>query len=155
MKRYLIIGALLVSAITSHAQTGGGVDSFFHANYNLPNLTQYANRQVGQVSYVLVSRNEYEDVEQRYTNGGYVKLGESRWSSISGIPSRDEAITYARFIGADAVVYAIMTNGHLDAQTGEERSDHTVGFYARPGGTRLSYTQQSGSVDFDSAERRL
>jgi hypothetical protein len=51
MKRYLIIGALLVSAITSHAQTGGAVDSFFHANYNLPNLAQYANRQVGQVSY--------------------------------------------------------------------------------------------------------
>jgi hypothetical protein len=85
MKRYIILGALLVSAITSHAQTNG-VDAFFRANYNVPNLAEYANRQVDQVSFVLVNWSEYNDVQQRYLDGGYVKLGESHWSETGGVP---------------------------------------------------------------------
>src|SRR5258707_1456194 len=73
MKRYLIIGALLVSAIRSQDQTGGAVDSFFHANYNLPNLAQYANRQVGQVS----SRSALATLPQHscYSGSGQSFLG--------------------------------------------------------------------------------
>src|SRR6266436_2150583 len=104
MKRYLIIAAVLVGAITSHAQPSA-IDAFFQANYNVTNLAEYANRQVDQVSYILVGWSEYIDVQQRYLDGGYIKLGESDWEETGGIPYRDEAISYARFIGADAVVY--------------------------------------------------
>src|SRR5258707_14575339 len=130
MKRYLIIGALLVSAITSHAQTNSIAD-FFQANYDVTNLDEYANRRIRQVSFVLVNWSEYNDVQQRYLDGRYVKLGESHWSETGGVPYRDQAISYARFIGADAVVYTAATNGKYDGFNGIERSDHRVGFYAK------------------------
>jgi hypothetical protein len=131
MKRYIILGALLVSAITQAYADSSYIDSFFQGNYNVPNLGEYAKRQVGQVSYVLVGWNEYSNVQQRYLDGGYVKLGESHWSETGGVPYRDQAISYARFIGADAVVYTAATNGKYDAFNGIERSDHRVGFYAK------------------------
>jgi hypothetical protein len=123
---------VLIALIYPHrtlAQSSNPVDSFFHANYNLPNLAEYANRQIGQVSYVLVASNEFVNVQQRYLDGGYVKLGESDWEGHAGVPAREEAIAYARFIGADAVVYTSFSTGKFDSY-GWEWIDHTVGFYA-------------------------
>ncbi len=104
MKRYIILGALLVSAITSQAQTNP-IDAFFQANYDVTNLGAYASRRVSQVSYVYVGWSDWRNVRQRYLDGGYVQLGASDWEDSFGVPLREGAIDYARFIGADAVVY--------------------------------------------------
>jgi hypothetical protein len=129
MTHKLLLASFALGLLTSaHAQSNP-VDDFFQANYNVTNLAQYAQRRVGQVSYILVSSNQYKEVYQRYLDGGYVKLGESGWQSTSGLPCRDLAIAYARFIGADAVVYTMFMNGKFD-RYGNEWCDHTVDFFA-------------------------
>jgi hypothetical protein len=45
-------------------------------------------------------------------DGGYVKLGESAWEPNNGVPDREGAISYARFLDPDAVVY--VANSHFD-----------------------------------------
>ena len=150
MTSKLLLAGLAVGLLTkAHAQSAiDTIDSFFQANYNVTNLAQYTNRQVGQVSYILVSWNEYNDVQQRYLDGGYVKLGESDWEETGGIPYKDPAISYARFIGADAVVYTSGWAGKFDGY-GRERSDHRIGFYARArassGSARVAFTTQVDS----------
>jgi hypothetical protein len=155
MRQFIIIGALLVSAITGHAQQQqySPIDSFFQANYNVPNLARYANRQVGQVSYVLINVDEYLNVQQRYFDGGYVKLGTSAWESKNGVPDREDAISYARFIGADAVIYAVTS--HFDYNRQVERTDHTVGFYARAsaGSARVLLAQPAQGTSLDTIEQ--
>jgi hypothetical protein len=61
--------------------------------------------RVSQVSYVYVGWSDWRNVRQRYLDGGYVQLGASDWEDSFGVPLREGAIDYARFIGADAVVY--------------------------------------------------
>jgi hypothetical protein len=145
MTSKLLLAGLAVGLLTNaHAQPNP-IDSFFCANYNVPNLAQYANRQVGQVSYVLVDLSEYADVHQRYLDGGYVKLGESAWESNNGVPDREGAISYARFLGADAVVY--VANSHFDYNRQVERTEHHVGFYALASSSRarVAFTAQVDS----------
>src|SRR4029077_10647847 len=118
---------------------------------------EYANRQVGTVSYVLVDLNEFAEVQQRYLDGGYVKLGESDFSWGYGIPQREAAISYARFIGADAVLYSVKT--YFDYNLSQQRISHSIGFYAHKytGGARLSFTAPSGSslTQIEQAENEL
>jgi hypothetical protein len=155
-----IFGLLTLAAViypkASHAQINP-IDAFFHANYNVTNLDSYSNRDVGQVSYLLVDWNEFNDVQQRYLGGGYVKLGESGWQQTGGIPYREAAIAYARFIGADAAVYTTRQIGKYDTITGVERTEHTIGFYARVNSARVAFTDLSGSANqsIDQAEAQL
>src|SRR5258708_10258109 len=131
MTSKLLLAGLAVGLLTNaHAQSNP-IDSFFKANYNVTNPADYANRQVGTVSYVLVDWGQYIDVQQRYLDGGYSKLGESDWEETGGIPWRDQAISYTRFIGADAIVYTTTSAGKFDTINGIERTDHRIGFYAR------------------------
>jgi hypothetical protein len=71
-----------------------------------------ADLEAQQAAALLVDLSEYAGVHQRYLDGGYVKLGESAWESNNGVPDREGAISYARFLGADAVVY--VANSHFD-----------------------------------------
>lgn len=144
MTHKLLLAGFALGLLTSaHAQTNP-IDSFFHANYNVPNLAEYASRQVGQVSYVLVNESEYVNVQQRYLDGSYVKLGESGYESWSGVPDREAAIAYARFIGADAVVYAC--SSFFDQNRQLERTNHTIGFYAHKQAGRVVAVQNFSQV---------
>src|SRR5258708_37975050 len=130
MKRYLIIGALLVSAITSSfAQSN--IDGFFHANPYLDFTQQaaYARRQIGYVGYRLINPSELAAIDQNFQNQGCVRLGISSWRILpyygGGMPEKESAIYYARSIGADLVLYVLELEGF-----GSEYYDHTVYFYA-------------------------
>lgn len=129
MKRYIIISALLASAITSgFAQN---VDAFFRVDPYL-DFTQeaaYAHRNVGYVGYRLISPSNLQAVDQNFQNQGCVRLGISSWKIIpsyysGGMPEKEEVISYARSIGADLVLYV------LEQELGSEYYDHTVYFYA-------------------------
>ena len=129
---FTLIAALQTCRAQAEQSDFADIDHFFHANYNLTNLAEYAKRPVGDISYLLVSWSEYNDVQQRYLDGGYVKLGESYYASTGGIPENDAAIRYARSIGADAVVYTLaLVNGKFEPSTGRQRFDHRIGFFAR------------------------
>jgi hypothetical protein len=140
---FTLIAALQTCRAQAEQSDFADIDHFFHANYNLTNLAEYAKRPVGDISYLLVSWSEYNDVQQRYLDGGYVKLGESYYASTGGIPENDAAIRYARSIGAEAVVYTSGWAGKFDSY-GRERSDHRIGFYARArassGSARVAFT---------------
>jgi hypothetical protein len=129
INKLLLVGLAVGLLTTAHAQSNP-IDSFFQANYNVPNLAEYANRQVGQVSYVLVGWSQYEDIEKSYLDGGCLKLGESWWWQIDGgSPYKENAIAYARQIGADAVVYA--STNEFDHDYRAQRTDHRIGFTRR------------------------
>ena len=155
MTHKLLLAGLAVGLLTSaHAQSNP-IDSFFQANYNVPNLAEYANRQVGQVSYVLVNWSEYDDVQKRYLDGGYVKLGESGWESSDGAPDKDGAITYARFLGADAVVYTTISSSISSTYVAWSfvvgqvawALSKTARFFS--GIRLLNHTSVTSSLDFD------
>lgn len=129
MKRYIIISALLASAITSgFAQSN--VDAFFHADPYL-DFTQeaaYAHRNIGYVGYRLISPFDLQAIDQNFLNQGCVRLGFSSWKILpyygGGMPDKEAVISYARSIGADLVLYI------LAQELGSEYYDHTVYFYA-------------------------
>jgi hypothetical protein len=81
MKRYLIIGALLVSAVTSSFAQSNNVDAFFHASpyLNFTDQAAYANRSVGYVGYLLVDGKQLTEIGINYCNQGCVCLGFSSW----------------------------------------------------------------------------
>ena len=80
--------------------------------------------------YWLIDSDQWADVDSRWTGGGYVRLGISRWQNQStcggGIPQKELALAYARLIGADVVIYTL-----IDASNGYGWTGHQVAFYAR------------------------
>jgi hypothetical protein len=121
--------ALALAAGNAHAQSQyGGVEDFYHANIEVDNA-QYASRTVNP-GYWLIDSNQWADVDSRWTGGGYVRLGISVWQNQiingGGIPQKELAITYARQIGADVVIYTI-----IDASNGYGWTGHQVTFYAK------------------------
>jgi hypothetical protein len=155
MKRYLIIGALLVSAITSSFAQSNMIDAFFHANPYLSFTAQaeYGNRSVGYVGYLLVNSTELAGIETNYLNQGCVRLGMASWKCLpyygGGLPQKDEAIFYARRIGADLVLYTT-----YDEIGGTGYVCHDVYFYASKPVVRRAQPAQD-SPDISSAERQL
>jgi hypothetical protein len=76
-----------------------------------------------------IQRSALRHVRQRYLDGDYVQLGASDWESSFSVPLREGAIDYARFIGADAVVYT--ANSHFDYNLQAMRTEHIIIFLAR------------------------
>src|ERR1700751_1013604 len=135
MKTLLLALALGFTALSAHAQDSdyGAVDNFFMANPDLPDLSLYAGRFVNP-HYILVAWDEQQAMDTRMTSNGFVRLGISSWANHNpygggGIPERDLAIAYARFLGADILVYA--STSAYDQAYGGPKIEHEVWFYAK------------------------
>src|SRR5260221_259713 len=77
MTSKLLLAGLAVGLLTNaHAQSNP-IDSFFKANYNVTNPADYANRQVGTVSYVLVDWGQYIDVQSTIPRRDLVRLSQA------------------------------------------------------------------------------
>jgi hypothetical protein len=59
------------------------------------------------VSYRLVEWNEFASVQNGYSRQGYVPLGQCDFAAQTGVPRQQNAVDFARYLGADLVVYAI------------------------------------------------
>jgi hypothetical protein len=109
-KLLLTITVSLAAFATAHAQYSqyGAVENFYQANPDL-NAGQYAGRFTNP-SYLLVDWSQWTEMDARMTNNGLVRLGTSNWAADpyygGGIPQKALAVTYARAIGADTVIYA-------------------------------------------------
>jgi hypothetical protein len=76
------------------------------------------------VSYRLVAWNDLTSVQNEYSRQGYVPLGRCDFRAQTEVPLQVNAVDYARYLGADLVVYAIQkgvneggTRHHIDFLT--------------------------------------
>jgi hypothetical protein len=133
MKRIMTIMAVAALALAignAQAQNSqyGAVENFYQANPDV-DFAEYTGRTVNP-AYWLVDWNRWAEIDSRWTNGGFVRLGISSWESNNalggGVPLKDWVLAYAYAIGADVVIYAVHT-----ATDKYDWTAHDVAFYAR------------------------
>jgi hypothetical protein len=76
------------------------------------------------VSYRLVDWNDLISVQNEYSRQGYVLLGRCDFRAQTDVPLQVSAVDYARYLGADLVLYAMQktdnqggTGHHIDFLT--------------------------------------
>jgi hypothetical protein len=146
MKKVILTLTLFLASTAAKAQYSyGGVESFFEANPDLIGGANYAGRLVNP-NYLLVDWDRRNELDQRMTSNGFVRLGTSNWERpnyidgyyVGGEPQRDLAVAFARVIGADVVIYSVAPDG-----TNANQTEHWVSFYAKRG----SEVRQAAPVD--------
>jgi hypothetical protein len=80
---------------------------------------------VVDVSYRLVDWRDVASVQNEYSQKGYVPLGQCDFAAQTEVPLRQNAVDFARYLGADLVVYAIGKTAGGDPR-------HYIDFLARP-----------------------
>jgi hypothetical protein len=66
------------------------------------------------VSYRLVDWNDLAPARNEYSRQGYVPLGQCDFAAQTGVPRQQNAVDFARYLGADLVVYAIQKTADGD-----------------------------------------
>jgi hypothetical protein len=113
------------TAVSTASLPTGPVEDFFKAN---PDVVDYGpNHRLTEPTYLLVSLEDYNNLDQRYKAQGYVRIGVSEWTSGFGTPEREDALNFARKIGADRVLYSCLSGLPPDGV----RTGHEVAFYAK------------------------
>jgi hypothetical protein len=108
----------------------GGVDDFFYRN---PDVVDHGpNHRLSEPTYLLIYPQDFNDLDQRYKAEGYVRIGWSSWINGQGRPEREQALNFARKIGADRVLYYLSDSPPkwIDGVS-IERTGHSVAFYAK------------------------
>ena len=77
------------------------------------------------VSYRLVDRRDLASVQNEYSRKIYVPLGQCDFAAQTEVPLQQNAVDFARYLGADLVVYAIRKTAGGDTR-------HYIDFLARP-----------------------
>jgi hypothetical protein len=102
---------------------------YYRANPLMPEQPKvYGTVDVG---YRLVDWNDLTSVQNEYSKKGYVLLGRCDFQSQSAVPLQVNAVDYARYLGADLVVYA------MQKADNEGPMRHQIDFLTRtrkPGG---------------------
>jgi len=78
------------------------------------------------VSYRLVDWNHLVSVQNGYSQKGYVLVGQCDFAEQTGVPLQQNAVDYARYLGADLVVYSVQ-------QTPDGQTEHYIDFLAKTG----------------------
>ena len=78
------------------------------------------------VSYRLVDQNDVASVQNEYSQKGYVPLGQCDFAAPTEVPLKQNAVDFARYLGADLVVYAIQ-------KTDDGVTRHYIDFLAKTG----------------------
>jgi hypothetical protein len=68
------------------------------------------------VSYRLVDWRRVASVQNAYSRKGFVPLGECDFTAQTGVPLQQNAVDFARYLGADLVVYAIQKTADGDTR---------------------------------------
>jgi hypothetical protein len=105
---------------------------YYRANPAMPEQPQVYG--VVDVSYRLVDWKDVASVQNEYSRKGYVQLGQCDFAAQTGAPLQQNAVDFARYLGADLVVYAIRKTAGGDTR-------HYIDFLAR--------TRESGGLTAD------
>jgi hypothetical protein len=101
---------------------------YYRANPTMPEQPKVYG--TFDVSYRLVEWNDVAPVQDEYSRKGYVPLGQCDFAAQTGAPLQQNAIDFARYLGADLVIYAIQKTADGDTR-------HRIDFLAKtrkPGG---------------------
>jgi hypothetical protein len=79
---------------------------------------------VVNVSYRLVDWRNVPSVQNEYSRKGYVPLGQCDFAAQTGVPLQQNAVDFARYLGADLVIYTIR-------KTADEETRHYIDFLAK------------------------
>ena len=128
-------GALLVlCGCTELSLPAGNLEPYFPTVNTLPKYYR-ANPAMPEqpkvygmvdVSYRLVDRNDVASVRNEYSQKGYVPLGQCDFAAPTEVPLKQNAVDFARYLGADLVVYAIQKTADGDTR-------HRIDFLAKTG----------------------
>ena len=78
---------------------------YYRANPTMPEQPKVYG--MVDVSYRLVEWNDVASFQNEYSRKGYVPLGQCDFAAQTGVPLQQNAVDFARYLGADLVVYAI------------------------------------------------
>ena len=95
---------------------------YYRANPAMPEQPKVYG--VVDVSYRLVDWNDLASVRNEYSRKGYVPLGQCDFAAQTGVPRQQNAIDFARYLGADLIVYAIQKTADGDTR-------HYIDFLAK------------------------
>src|SRR6202035_995480 len=101
---------------------------YYRANPTMPEQPKVYG--MVDVSYRLVEWNDVASFQNEYSRKGYVPLGQCDFAAQTGVPLQQNAVDFARYLGADLVVYAIQKTVDGDTR-------HRIDFLAKtrkPGG---------------------
>jgi hypothetical protein len=135
----LVAGALLVLCGCSGLRlplgnqappspTVNTLPKYYRANPAMPEQPKVYG--VVDVSYRLVDWKDVASVQNKYSRQGYVPLGQCDFAAQTGVPLQQNAVDFARYLGADLVVYAVRKTADGDTR-------HYIDFLAKtrtPGG---------------------
>jgi hypothetical protein len=95
---------------------------YYRANPAMPGQPKVYG--VVDVSYRLVDWRDVASVQNEYSWKGYVPLGQCDFAAQTGVPLQQNAVDFARYLGADLVVYAIR-------KTSPGNTRHYIDFLAK------------------------
>jgi hypothetical protein len=78
---------------------------YYRANPSMPEQPKVYGTV--DVSYRQVGWNDLTTVQNEYSQKGYVSLGQCDFRAKTEVPLQVNAVDYARYLGADLVVYAV------------------------------------------------
>ena len=105
MKRLLAI-AFLATALAACSSTND-VSTFYRQN---PSVVPAPATKVA-AAFILAEAAAIKQTTQSYMRSGYRLLGVSEFTDLIGQPMRSQALTYAKQIGANLVIYAVAPIG--------------------------------------------
>jgi hypothetical protein len=79
--------------------------SFYKANPAVPE--QPAVYKTIDARYLLVDWKDFASTQNNYFKKGYELLGHCDFPQSTGMPLRNNAIDYGRYLGADVVIYSV------------------------------------------------
>jgi hypothetical protein len=96
---------------------------YYRANLAMPEQPRVYGTV--DVSHRLVDWNDLTSVRHVYFQKGYVSLGRCDFRAQTGVPLQVNAVDYARYLGADLVLYAVQND---DSEGGTR---HSIDFLAK------------------------
>jgi hypothetical protein len=79
---------------------------------------------MADVSYRLVDWKDVASVQNEFFRKGYVPLGQCDFAAQTGVPLQQNAVDFARYLGADLVVYAMQ-------KTADGETRHYIDFLVK------------------------
>jgi hypothetical protein len=110
--------------------TVNNLPKYYRANSAMPEQPKVYG--VVDVSYRLVDWRDVASVQNEYSRKGYVPLGQCDFAAQTEVPLQQNAVDFARYLGADLVVYAVQKTADGDTR-------HCIDFLAKarkPGGPK-------------------
>jgi hypothetical protein len=108
MKRLLTV-SLCASTLISCSTPNSDVSTYYRPNITVP----AGPKTTSPASFILTAPGTVQSTAQTYETNGYRLLGDSDFQNLTAAPLRNDALAYARQIGATLVIYSVEPIGQV------------------------------------------